>query len=79
MNETVIMGHISSLANNVHLLTGMTTDCFTKIAASFKEQQRINRSVVLFSMFSTAYILVMHKKIERLSDEVKELKQTMEE
>lgn len=52
---------------------------FDLIAKNLKEQGKLNRRFVVFSMLSAAYILVLHKKIERLSDEVKELKQTMEE
>ena len=68
-----------TLANNVVLLSSLTVNGFESVAKNLKEQQKLNRGFTLISMLATAYILMMHKKIERLSDEVKELKQTMEE
>ena len=72
MNET-------TLAANVLLLSNLTTKGFEALSKNLKEQARLNRGFVVASLLSTIYILMMHKKIERLSDEVKELKQTMEE
>lgn len=68
-----------ALANTMALLSNLTTKGFESIAKNLKEQQKLNRGFTLFAVMTTAYILVMHKKIEQLSDEVKELKQTMEE
>ena len=72
MNET-------TLATNVLLLSNLTTKGFEALSKNLKEQARLNRGFAVASLLSTIYILMMHKKIERLSDEVKELKQTMEE
>ena len=52
---------------------------FELVAKNLKEQGKLNRGFALVSLLTTTYILVLHKKIERLSDEVKELRQTMEE
>lgn len=72
MNESV-------LANNVLLLSNLTTKGFEAVARSVKEQARFNRGFVFTSLLTSIYIVMLHKKIEQLSDEVKELKQTMEE
>ena len=69
----------SALATNVLLLSNLTAKGFEAVSKSLKEQAKLNRGFVAVSLLSTIYILMMHKKIERLSDEVKELKQTMEE
>ena len=72
MNESV-------LANEMLLLSGLTTKGFEAVARSIKEQAKLNRGFVFMSLLTTIYIVTLHKKIEQLSDEVKELKQPMEE
>ena len=42
-------------------------------------QNKFNRNVAIFSLLVTAYALMQHVKIKKLGDEVKELKQAMEE
>lgn len=49
---------------------------FDVIAKNLREQRKFNRGLVLMSLLTTACMLVMHKKIERLNNEVQELKQT---
>lgn len=62
--------------NEYNSMVGLALDL---IAKNLREQSKLNRGFALVSILTTGYILVLHKKIERLSDEVKELKQTMEE
>lgn len=69
----------SIMANNVFLLSNLTTKGFEAVTRNMKEQAKLNRGFAAISLLATAYIVMLHKKIERLSDEVKELKQTMEE
>ena len=67
----------------------MMNDCMTKfvlVANSFEivnkyidNQNKFNRNVAIFSLLVTAYALMQHVKIKKLGDEVKELKQAMEE
>lgn len=68
-----------ALVNNITLLSSLTVKSFESVAKNLKEQQKLNRGFTLISILATAYIIMLHKKIEQLSDEVKELKQTMEE
>ena len=67
----------------------MMNDCMTKfvlVANGFEivnkyidNQNKFNRNVAIFSLLVTAYALMQHVKIKKLGDEVKELKQAMEE
>lgn len=63
----------------VAVLASMTAKGFESVTKHLNEQMKYNRKVALFSLAATACIVLMYKKIERLSDEVKELKQTMGE
>lgn len=76
MNEKIILGNMASLVNNMYLLSQLTTGAFDKISKQIKEQAKFNRGVILISVATTACILVMKNKIEELSDELEELKQT---
>lgn len=71
MNECA-SGCVVTLAN-------ITSKGFESVARNFEVQAKYNRKVALFSAVATACIIMMYRKIERLSDEVKELKQPMEE
>lgn len=42
---------------------------------ALKQQAQINRSFVIFSLATTYAILAQNKKIEKLSNEIEELKQ----
>ena len=75
MNEKIIFRNMGSLANNMYLLSQLTTGAFDKISKQIKDQARFNRGVILISLATTACIYYMQNKIEELSDEVKELKQ----
>lgn len=48
------------------------------IGKALKQQSQINRSFVIFSLATTYTILVQNKQIEKLSNEIKELKKVDE-
>lgn len=49
---------------------------FDVIAKNLREQRKFNRGVIVIALLTTAHILTLYKKIERLNKEVQELKQT---
>jgi len=49
---------------------------FDVIAKNLREQRKFNRGVIVIAMLTTANILTLYKIIERLNNEVQELKQT---
>lgn len=60
----------------VTLLAEITTKGFDVVSREFGKQAKFNRKVGLFSLVITAYVIMLHKQMEKLSDEVEELKQT---
>ena len=63
----------------VAVLANMTAKGFESVTKHLNEQLKYNRKVAVFSLVMTTCMVLMYKKIERLSDEVEELKQTMGE
>lgn len=64
---------------SIVVLSNLTIKGFDLVAKNFKEQSKINKVFAVFSVLASVHILTLHKKIERLSDEVKELKHPMGE
>lgn len=61
------------------VLTNLVAKGFELVTEHVRKQNKFNRNVALFSLLITAYAVSQHKMIERLNDEVRELKRKMEE
>lgn len=60
----------------ISMLAEITSKGFDVVGRKFSKQASFNRKVGLFSLVITAYVIMLHKQMEKLSDEVEELKQT---
>lgn len=60
----------------VTMLAELTSKGFETISRHLDKQAKFNRKVGLFSLVITVYTMMLHKQMEKLSDEVEELKQT---
>ena len=58
------------------VLTNLTTKGFESMSRYITKQNKFNRKVAIFSLLITACVYVQQTKIEKLSDEVRELKRT---
>ena len=63
----------------VAMLATTTAKGFESVTKHLNAQLKYNRKVAVFALSMLVCVGLMYKKIERLSDEVKELKQTMGE
>ena len=60
-------------------LTCITMKGFENVGRQLIKQNKFNRKVAIVSLLTIACIYVQQIRIEKLSDEVRELKRTMEE
>ena len=65
--------------NYVAMATDLIAKGFEVVERHVIKQNKFNRNVTIFSLLITVYAMMQHKKIEKLSDEVRELKRSMEE
>lgn len=65
--------------NECFVLSNMIARGFELVNKHVIKQNKFNRNVAFFSLLITAYAIMQHAQIEKLSDEVRELKRTMEE
>jgi hypothetical protein len=61
------------------VLTDLVCKGFEVVGKHVHKQTKFNRNVAVFSLMITVYAMMQHAKIEKLSDEVRELKRAMEE
>lgn len=67
MNESIVV------------LSNLVAEGFELVNKHVIKQNHFNRNVAFFSLLITVHAMMQHAKIKKLSDEVRELKRTMEE